>query len=138
MPSPWSQALSEGRGRVLIVEDDDALRPIVVRHLRAQGFAVSEATSAEEATAVLGGGLRPDAVLLDVNLPGDTGWDLLRGPALAAAGSPPVVITSAGSVSPKRLAEFRCAGWLPKPFPMETLVDTLDRLIGIEGANERT
>lgn len=121
-----------------MVEDDDALRPIVARHLRGQGFSVSEAASAEAATAVLDGGLHPDAVLLDVNLPGDTGWDLLRGNALQAAGSPPVVITSAGSVSPKRLAEFRCAGWLPKPFPMETLVDTLDRLIGKEGAPETT
>jgi DNA-binding response OmpR family regulator len=130
--------LTEGRGEVLVVEDDDGLRPIVVRHLRGQGFAVTEATSAESATAALAGGLKPDAVLLDVNLPGDTGWDLLRGSALAAAGSPPVVITSAGTVSPKRLAEFRCAGWLPKPFPMETLVDTLDRLIGKEGVSERT
>jgi DNA-binding response OmpR family regulator len=120
---------------VLVVEDDDALRPIVVRHLRGQGFAVTEAASAEAATAVLTGGLKPDAVLLDVNLPGDTGWDLLRGTALGAAGSPPVVITSAGTVSPKRLMEFRCAGWLPKPFPMETLVDTLDRLIKPEGAS---
>ena len=130
--------MADERGTVLVVEDDEALRPIVVRHLRGQGFSVSEATSAEEATAALDGGLHPDAVLLDVNLPGDTGWDLLRGTALTAAGSPPVVITSAGTVSPKRLAEFRCAGWLPKPFPMETLVDTLDRLIGQEGANERT
>ena len=120
---------------MLVVEDDDGLRPIVVRHLRGQGFAVSEATSAEGAVAALDGGLKPDAVLLDVNLPGDTGWDLLRGSSLAAAGSPPVVITSAGTVSPKRLAEFRCAGWLPKPFPMETLVDTLDRLINAEGSN---
>jgi hypothetical protein len=55
---------------------------------------------------------------------------------LAAAGSPPVVITSAGTVSPKRLMEFRCAGWLPKPFPMETLVDTLDRLINPEGSSK--
>ena len=52
------------------------------------------------------------------------------------ADAPPVVITSAGSVSPKRLAEFGCAGWLPKPFPMETLVDTLDRLINAEGAKK--
>ena len=76
-------------------------------------------------------------MLLDVNLPGDTGWDLLRGPALGQAGSPPVVITSAGTVSPKRLMEFRCAGWLPKPFPMETLVDTLDRLINAEGSSDK-
>ena len=68
-------------------------------------------------------------MILDVNLPGDTGWDLLRSPALANAGSPPVVITSAGAVNPKRLQEFGCAGWLPKPYPLETLVDTIDRLI---------
>jgi two-component system NtrC family response regulator len=125
---------ADSRGKVLLVEDDDSLRPIVARHLRAQRFEVSEATSAEEATDLLDGGLRPDVVVLDVNLPGDTGWDLLRGRAIGYAGSPPVVITSAGTVSPKRLMEFRCAGWLPKPFPMETLVDTLDRLITKEGA----
>ena len=114
---------------MLLVEDDESLRTIVGRHLRGQRFKVAEAASAEEAVATLTSGLRPDVVLLDVNLPGDTGWDLLRGPSLAAAESPAVVITSAGAVSPKLLAEFRCAGWLPKPFPMETLVDTLDRLI---------
>ncbi len=71
-------------------------------------------------------------VLLDLNLPGDTGWDLLRGDAIAIAGSPPVVITSATVVSPKRLTEFGVAGYLPKPFPLETLVSTVDRLIGTE------
>ena len=121
---------------MLVVEDDDSLRTIVVRHLRGQGFEVNGATSAEEAATALNAGLRPDVVLLDVNLPGDTGWDLLRGPSLAAAESPAVLITSAGSVSPKRLAEFRCAGWLPKPYPMETLVDTLDRLIARGGSAE--
>lgn len=128
--------MTDRRGRVLLVEDDDGLRIIVGRHLRGQRFEVSEASSAETAAALLAGGLRPDVVLLDLNLPGDTGWDLLRGDGLAAAGSPPIVITSAGAVSPKRLAEFRCAGWLPKPFPLETLVDTLDRLITEEGAQQ--
>jgi DNA-binding response OmpR family regulator len=121
--------MSEGNRRILIVEDDASLRQIVSRHLRAQGYEVDEADSAETATAAIESGLRPDIVLLDLNLPGDTGWDLLRGPALAAAGSPPVIIASATTVSPKRLAEFRCAGYLPKPFPLETLVATLERLL---------
>ena len=68
-------------------------------------------------------------MILDLNLPGDTGWDLLRGPSLAAAGSPPVIIASATTVSPRRLAEFDVAGYLPKPFPLETLVATLERLL---------
>ena len=118
---------------VLIVEDDESLRRIVARHLRGRGYGVAEAATAEDATAAMDDGLRPAVVILDVNLPGDTGWDLLRGSALQAAGSPPVVIASAGAVSPKRLAEFRCAGWLPKPYPLETLVDTIERLT-VEGA----
>jgi DNA-binding response OmpR family regulator len=126
----------DGR-RVLIVEDDPSLRRIVSRHLRAQRYEVDEAESAEAAAAAIESGLRPDIVLLDLNLPGDTGWDLLRGPALAAAGSPPVVITSATTVSPKRLAEFRCAGYLPKPFPLDTLVATLERLLNLDTKEEQ-
>ena len=118
--------------QLLLVEDDESLRRIVARHLRGQGFLVDEQASAEDAARVLNAGLRPAIVVLDLNLPGDTGWDLLRGPALAAAGSPPVVIASATTVSPKRLAEFRVAGYLPKPFPLETLVATVKRLINRE------
>jgi DNA-binding response OmpR family regulator len=130
--------MTTARGPVLLVEDDESLGRIVARHLRGQGFEVVEAASAEDATERLGEGVRPSVVLLDLNLPGDTGWDLLRGPALAAAGSPPVVITSATTVSPKRLAEFRCAGFLPKPFPLETLVATIERLIDPEGVTSNS
>lgn len=115
---------------VLLVEDDESLRRILVRHLRAHGYAVDEAGSAEEAGSILGDGVRPAVVLLDINLPGENGWDLLRGPSLATAGSPPVIITSALTISPKRLAEFGCAGYLPKPFPLETLVATIERVLG--------
>ncbi len=114
---------------VLLVEDDESLRPILARHLASQGLRVAEAASAEAAIDQLADGLRPAVVLLDLNLPGDTGWDLLRGSSLARAGSPQVVITSATMVSPKRLAEFGCAGFLPKPFPLETLVATVERLL---------
>ena len=96
---------------ILVVEDDEGLRPILARHLRRQGYDVSEAASAEEATEVLERGSRPALVVLDLNLPGATGWDLLRSPAMRSAGRPAVVITSAITVSPKRLAEFEIAGY---------------------------
>jgi DNA-binding response OmpR family regulator len=121
--------MSNGRRRLLIVEDDESLRFIVARHLRNQGYEVEEAASAEAAAGVLEGGLRPDLVILDLNLPGDTGWEFLRGPSLAAAGSPRVIIASATTVSPKRLTEFGVAGYLPKPFPLETLDATVKRLL---------
>jgi DNA-binding response OmpR family regulator len=124
------------RFTLLVVEDDESLRAILARHLRKRGYLVEEAASAEAATEALDGGLRPALVLLDLNLPGDTGWDLLRGPSLGAAGSPPIVISSATNVSPRRLAEFHVAGYLPKPFPLETLVSTIDRLLHPERGPE--
>jgi DNA-binding response OmpR family regulator len=114
---------------VLFVEDDEALRRIVARQLRVRRFEVTEAESAEEAVAQLVAGLRPAVVLLDLNLPGDTGWDLLRSNTWRDAGSPPVLVASATTVDPRRLDQFRCAGYLPKPFALETLVDTLERLV---------
>lgn len=122
--------MTERAPQVLLVEDDKSLRRILARHLRSHGYDVDEAGSAEEAAVILAEGVRPAVVLLDINLPGDNGWDLLRGPSLAAAGSPPVVISSALTISPRLLAEFGCAGYLPKPFPLETLTATVERLVG--------
>lgn len=122
--------MPERRVHVLIVEDDERLRTLLVRHLGRSGFRVAEAASGEEAEEQLAGGLRPALVLLDLNLPGETGWALLRGAALAAAGRPPVVVTTATAVSPKRLRELDVAGYLPKPFSMETLVATVERFVG--------
>jgi CheY-like chemotaxis protein len=90
---------------------------------------VTEAGSAEEADAFMRAGLPPSLLVLDVNLPGDTGWDLLRSPTMRVAGSPPVIIASAVTVSPRQLAEFSVAGYLPKPFPLETLLQTVERLL---------
>lgn len=113
---------------ILLVEDDDPLREILARHLRARGHEIHEAASAEDAVEVLQAGLRPGLVLLDINLPGDTGWSLLRGPTLAAAGNPPVIVASATTIDPRRLREHHVAGYLPKPFPLQTLLEAIERL----------
>jgi CheY-like chemotaxis protein len=121
--------VTDRAGSLLFIEDDEGFRQVVARHLRSLAYEVTEAAAAEEAVRALRGGLRPDLVLLDLNLPGDTGWDLLRGAPFREAGSPPVVIASAVTVSPKRLAEFGVAGYLPKPFPLEVLVSTVERVL---------
>ena len=113
---------------ILFVEDDDVFRRIVARALRAHGFAVREAPSSEAAVQALEQGLCPDLVLLDLNLPGRTGWDLLRGAWLAAAGAPPVVAVSATAPRSRWMEEFQLAGYLPKPFPLETLISCVERL----------
>ena len=117
-----------GGAPILLVEDDDPLREILARHLRARGHEIHEAASAEDAVEALQAGLRPGLVLLDINLPGDSGWSLLRGTTLAAAGDPPVIVASATTVDPRRLHEYHVAGYLPKPFPLQTLLEAIERL----------
>ena len=113
--------------RVLLVEDDLTLATIVSRHLRARGHEARVAASAEEAESTLRSGYRPTIVLLDINLPGDSGWSFLRAGGLGLAGNPPVFVVSATAVPAARLREFNCAGFLPKPFAVPTLLEIVER-----------
>lgn len=118
--------------RILLIEDDEPLAGILADHLRARGYDVTASPTAEAAQAALLAGLRPDIVLLDINLPGETGWSLVKSDILLAAGDPPVVVASAMSVSPARLRDNGVAGYLPKPFALETLRSTIDRVLELE------
>jgi DNA-binding response OmpR family regulator len=121
---------------VLLVEDDATFSDLVERHLRAHGYSVAVVGSVAEATGWLldaAHDARPGVVLLDINLPDASGWELLRSGVLAKAGSPPVVVVTATTLSPRRLREHGVAGCLPKPFAMETLRSTIDRLMASEG-----
>lgn len=118
--------------RLMLVEDDEPLAGLLSAHLRAHGYAVTVAPTAEAAEVLLAGDVRPDLILLDINLPGETGWSVLRSKAFEGAGRPPVVVASAVAVSPARLREFGVAGYLPKPFALDTLRSTIDRLLTAE------
>lgn len=117
---------------LLIIEDDEPLAGLLAAHLGAHGYAVTVAPTAEAAEALLAERAHPDLILLDINLPGETGWSVLRSEAFEAAGRPPVIVASAMAVSPARLREFGVAGYLPKPFALDTLRSTLDRLLTTE------
>ena len=113
--------------RVLLIEDDLPLATIVAKHLKARGHEARVAESAEEATETIRSGYRPTIVLLDINLPGDSGWAFLRSGALETAGKPPVFVVTATNIPPSRLREFGCAGYLPKPFALSTLIEIVER-----------
>jgi two-component system OmpR family response regulator len=117
---------------LLIIEDDESLAGLLASHLQAHGYDVTVAPSAEAAEVLFAERARPSLILLDINLPGDTGWSVLRSDAYAAAGRPPVIVASAMAVSPARLREFGVAGYLPKPFALDTLRSTLDRVLDSE------
>jgi DNA-binding response OmpR family regulator len=119
--------------RILIVEDEPTLRRVIGRNLTARGLLVSEAATAAAAiSAVLAE--RPDLMLLDINLPDHTGWDVLR--TLRSRGvEVPTVVVSAVRVGQNRLEEFRPLAYLPKPFPLEALLRIVEGVCRPAGSN---
>lgn len=106
--------------RVLLVEDEAMLRKVIARNLTSRGIEVDEAGTGKEAVQVAAAA-RPDLLLLDINLPDQTGWDVLR--ELKRHGKEvPTIVVSAVRVSQNRLDEFRPLAYLPKPFPIEALL----------------
>ena len=89
-----------------------------------RGITVVEAATAAEAIHAVTTE-RPDLLLLDINLPDLTGWDVPR--ELGQRGqSVPTIVVSAVRISQRRLDEFQPLAYLPRPFPIEAL----PRLVG--------
>jgi CheY-like chemotaxis protein len=117
--------------RILLVEDDELLCDLVSRNLQARHHEVHIAADAHDALASLRT-MSFDLILLDINLPDLTGWEILRTAQREEClhtqfigddhSKLPVVVLSAVRVSPQRLAEFHPLAYLPKPFPMEALL----------------
>ena len=107
-------------GQVLVVEDERPLRTVIARNLSSRGIQVREAATADEALRALKDAV-PDLLLLDINLPDRTGWDVLREMARQHLEVPTIVV-SAVRVSQSRLDEFKPMAYLPKPFPIDALL----------------
>lgn len=109
---------------ILLVEDEAVLRKVIVQNLAAQGHTVLEAATGADALQELAAH-EPDLILLDISLPDLTGWEILR--LLRGRGQAvPTVVISAVRVSPARLAEFKPLAYLPKPFPLESLLRVVE------------
>ncbi len=114
--------------RLLIVDDDDAIRDSLAERFAARGYAVRTASSGEEAVEELRRGV--DVVLLDLQLPKGDGFHVLR--TMRAEGLPAtvVVITAYGTV--ERAVEAMKEGaydFLQKPFAPELVEETLRRAL---------
>jgi DNA-binding NtrC family response regulator len=111
--------------KVLVVDDDEALRLLCRVNLELEGFEVSEAASVTEAEQALADG--PDVVLLDVHLGGDDSSDLIE--RIHAAGIKVCVVTGSVDVTEYRA---RADAVLSKPFVPAALVDVARRLARVD------
>ena len=122
--------------RVLIVDDDRAVRDALRRALMLSGYDIALAVDGNEAIAQVADTV-PDAVLLDVGLPGMSGLEVCR--TLRRAGNRvPVLMLTARETVADRIAGLDAGAddYLPKPFDLgelEARVRALMRRAGAEG-----
>lgn len=106
--------------RILVVEDDADVAQLLTRRLRSYGHMVTSAPSARFAVNTVGIDFPIDVVVMDVNLPGMNGFDLLeelrRHPELNNPKLPCVFLS--GVTDPENFARGRSLGatYLTKPF----------------------
>jgi|HubBroStandDraft_6_1064221.scaffolds.fasta_scaffold811919_2 CheY-like chemotaxis protein len=117
--------------KVLVVDDNQAVRVTVTEILRAVGYRVSQAEDGLQACEQLTDS-DVDAVVLDINMPGKDGISVLED--LDPAPPPPgVLLISAYDVDPLTLARLGNAvhRFLRKPVPPQTLIDAVADAVAV-------
>jgi len=117
-------AAGAGAGTVLVIDDEAAVRDLMQRFLAKEGFRVATARNGEEGLR-LARELRPDAITLDVMMPGLDGWAVLSAlKADASLADIPVVMLTI--VDDRNLGyALGAADYLTKPIERERLVAVL-------------
>ena len=121
---------------ILVVEDERSLERIFTLNLARRGHSIAEADSVASAVELIQAMNPPfDLVLLDINLPDQSGWELLRAwhlrQRLAAHPTPfpKVIIVTAVKPMQDRLTEFCPDAILLKPFPIDVLLRLIERVL---------
>lgn len=115
---------------ILVVDDEDNLRRMITRLLDNLGFAALAASNEKDALKALTSG-RVDAVLLDVVLGDENGWEALR--RIREAGGVPVVMMSGATMDEdvrKDAMAMGAQGILQKPFETHDLLACLTAVLG--------
>jgi DNA-binding response OmpR family regulator len=124
---------------VLVVDDHAPMRTLCRVNLEAAGFRVFEAADGNEALAVVGVD-RPDVILLDIMMPGVSGWEVAA--ALIADRTTdriPIIFISArsGVADRIRALELGAQAYLTKPFDPASLATTVTKVLDQIDRGER-
>lgn len=137
MVGPLKQVGSAKSGnkakRILVIEDDLELQGLVCDALQQHGFIVDAADDGLDALVALRTGVMPDAILLDLMMPGMDGFEFrTRQMTDDTLSRIPVVVSSC--VGEKTITKMRgVAAILRKPYRIEDLVSTLVQVCDLSG-----
>jgi len=129
------------RRRVLVVDNEEVDRELLRQLLEPTGFVVQQAASGEEALALLracDGRAPPDAILMDLAMPGIDGWETIRRLRAERLSDAPVAIVSANAFD-RRLDNDGGIGaddYVLKPVRGEELLDWLGRSLALDWRSE--
>lgn len=117
----YGYAMPDDKPHILIVDDDDRLRSLLKKYLHEQGFMVTGAAEAMEASRKLERFIF-DAMILDVMMPGQSGFDMLAEQRERL--TMPVLMLSAMGESDDRIRglEIGAEDYMAKPFEPKELV----------------
>jgi two-component system phosphate regulon response regulator OmpR len=108
-------ALPDDAPHLLVVDDDRRIRDLLSRFLHGEGYRVTTADNAADARAKLGS-LSFDLLVLDVMMPGETGFQLAK--SLRQTSSVPILMLTAKAEADSRITglELGADDYVPKPF----------------------
>lgn len=122
-PPPAERA----KGSVLLVDDEPIILEIVEAALASHGYDVVAVSSGQDALHAMAG-RRFDLAVLDVSMPAPDGWEVL---AQMRQSSPETrVLMASGYAVEREVRERGASGFLEKPYRLDTLLRTVDGIIG--------
>ena len=123
-------------GTVLLADSHGATRPLIAAKLSRNGYRVVEASTVEQTLAIAHEGV--EAILLDTELDGMNGWEIL--PLLRRldpeSHTPVVLLSVATALSPAELPADT-EGWVTRPIAEDVLLTELARVLGAPGEKAR-
>ncbi len=114
--------------RILVVEDDADCRGLVKHRLERGGHAAQEAATGEGALRLLSKS-EYDLVILDIYLPGISGWEVANRIAADPETSHLPVLFLSVSERDEAPQDVRIKGWLSKPFTSRDLIQAVEEII---------
>ena len=120
--------MSAGGVRVLVVDDDAAIRQFIQMALEGSGYEVATAEDGQEALAAVRA-TPPRVILLDMRMPVMDGWAFTRAYRETPPPHAPIVVLTAARDAGEYASDVDADAFLAKPFNLRELLGLVGRLV---------